>query len=579
MVSSKFLPIRTLLLAGAVFLSSPWALAQARDDAANRTVDLAINKHYLATDFDTARKLLSATIQGCEGTCTPKTLARAWMYQGMVLGVGMNDMPGAKDAFISALALDPDITLDRNLATPEIARVFQELGGKTASSVVPDSPNAASPKGSAASQTGPASGAGSGMSCNLEVTEIETRRPIPVQCRSEQDAVKVQLRYKSLGSKSWTSVEMTKRGNAYIAEIPCKETENAGSLELYVLGEDSTGEDVATFGTRSKPLKVNLVESTTQVPPSYEDAEPPPRCEARQECPPDFPGCSNKKAGGNVDWGNGCDNSSQCKSGLICIDGTCETPPTCQVNDDCDSGSCTQGVCSVVEGAHSRAYKKNCFGLSVAQDLAFVGGRDPCTQANQANNYTACYASGSSTEPFLNEPYPGVKVSTGLVRATTRLLLTYDRAFTANVTAGIRAGFAFGGGPPNGKSAASEGTKFNPFHLEARGKYWFGQRALAQKVRPYMHIGVGIAEVDAKVKMTLYDCGSKPCAANVNPRTLDSLDVDAWKKLGLEFVTLGGGVVFAVHERFGLLVDLNVMYTLPSTAVVLEPSAGVVVGL
>jgi hypothetical protein len=60
------------------------ASGQSRDEAANRTVDLAINQHYLSTDFDTANKLLTATIQGCEGACTPKTLARAWIYQGIV---------------------------------------------------------------------------------------------------------------------------------------------------------------------------------------------------------------------------------------------------------------------------------------------------------------------------------------------------------------------------------------------------------------------------------------------------------------------------------------------------------------
>ncbi len=580
---------RTLLCVGAAVLFALPAAAQSRDEAANRTIDLAVNQHYLATDFDTAQKLLAATIQGCEGSCTPKTLARAWMYQGIVLGVGKNDIAGAKDAFISALALDPDVGIDRNLATPEIAHMFEELGGKNSASVAPAT---APPKPEAAQPTAAPGVVGTTMSCNLKVTEIETRRPIPIQCRTEQDASQVHLRYKPLGNKTWISVEMSKKGNSYVAEIPCKETENAGTLELYVLGEDPNGEDVATFGSKLNPLKVNLVEKTQQEPPSYDNTEPPARCGAKEECPPDFPGCAAKKVGGDVDWGNGCDNSSQCKAGLMCLDGTCETAPTCQVDDDCSAGRCIQGVCNVsADGAGgSHSYRKNWVGLGFAQDFAFMGGQDLCTQANQSNKYTACYYRDSSTAPYMNEPYPGVDVGTGIVAATSRILLSYDRAFTQNITAGLRLGFAFGGGPPNDRSVVygpgqsitsvtADGTKFSPFHLEARLKYWFGSRPLASKLRPFVHIGGGMAEVDAKVKMTVYDCGPKLCSASVNPRSLPSVDLDAWKKLGLEFATLGGGLVYAIQDRYGVQVDMNIMYMLPSSAVVLEPSIGMIVGL
>jgi len=583
--------IRSLLCAIAVSVFAVPASGQSRDDTANRTVDLAINQHYLSTDFDTANKLLTATIQGCEGACTPKTLARAWIYQGIVLGAGKNDFVGAKDAFIKALALDPDVNLDRNLATPEIARMFEQLGGKnTAAPPAPKSEKSATPatpEGAAA----PAPGA-SGMNCNLKITEVETRRPIPIQCRTEQDASRVHLRYRTNGNKTWVSVAMTKKGNAYVAELACKETENAGALELYVLGEDANGEDVATFGSKANPVKINLVETSQQEPPSYDNTEPPERCGAKQECPPDFPGCSAKKVGGDVDWGNGCDNSSQCKAGLMCIEGTCETAPTCQTDDDCDAGRCVQGICnaSTAGGGASRSYRKNWFGVSFAQDIAFVGGQDLCSQANQADKYTACYYSGSTTAPYMNEPYPGVNVGTGMAAATSRILLSYDRAFTANITGGVRVGFAFGGGPANGRSVTygagqtvntvtAEGNKFNPFHLEARAKYWFGTKPLARKVRPFVHLGGGMAEVDAKIKMTVYDCGPKVCGANVNPRALPSVDLDAWKKLGLEFVTIGGGLVYAIQDQYGIQVDMNLMYTLPSSGVVLEPSIGFVVGI
>ena len=587
-----------------LFRSFPWTVAvllialplsaQSRDEAANRTIDLAINQHYLSTDFDTAQKLLAATIQGCESTCAPKTLARAWIYQGIVLGVGKNDKAGAKDAFISALALDPDIRLDKTLATPEVARMFEDLGGKTGSPAATEKPDAntsplsAPPTESAAT---PAIPAGSSLNCNLKVAEIETRRPIPIQCRTDQDASQVHLRYRLNGDKTWVSVAMTKKGNAYVAEIPCKETENAGTLELYALGEDANGEDVATFGTKANPVKIKLVESTTQEPPSYDNTEPPARCGAKEECPPDFPGCAAKNPGGNVDWGNGCDNSSQCKAGLMCIDGTCETAPTCQLDDDCESGRCIKGICNVTAegGATSRSYRKNWVGISFAQDLAFVGGSDLCTQSNQVDKYTTCYYRGSSTNPYMNEPYPGVNVGTGIAAATSRILLSFDHAYTPNITAGARVGFALGGGPPNGRSVTTtsggqqdvtaKGTSFMPIHLEARLKYWFGTKPLSQKLRPFMHVGGGFAEVDAKVKMTVLDCGATACAGSVNPKSLPSVDLDAWKKLGLEFGTIGGGLVYAFQDRYGVQVDMNLMYTFPSSSVVLEPSIGFIVGL
>jgi hypothetical protein len=566
--------IRSFLCAIAVSVFAIPAFGQARDEAANRTIDLAINQHYLSTDFDTANKLLTATIQGCEGACTPKTLARAWIYQGIVLGAGKNDMAGAKDAFIKALALDPDVSLDRNLATPEIARMFEELGGKNTAATT-----AAKPEKPATPVTseGGATPSPGGMNCNLKVTEVETRRPIPIQCRTEQDASQVHLRYRTNGNKTWVSVAMTKKGNAYVAELPCKETENAGALELYVLGEDANGEDVATFGTKASPVKINLVETTQQEPPSYDNAEPPERCGAKQECPPDFPGCAAKKVGGDVDWGNGCDNSSQCKAGLMCIDGTCETAPTCQTDDDCDAGRCVQGACNAAAegGGASRSYRKNWFGVSFAQDIAFVGGQDLCSQANQSGKYTACYYSGSTTLPYMNEPYPGVNVGTGMVAATSRILLSYDRAFTANITGGVRVGFAFGGGPAN---VDADRTKFKPYHFEGRIKYWFGTKPLAHKFRPFVHLGGGLAEVDAKIQMTVRDCKATSCTGK-NPSNLSDVPLDAWKKLGVEFVTVGGGLVYAIQNNYGIQVDMNLMYMFPSSGVVLEPSIGIIAGL
>jgi hypothetical protein len=429
------------------------------------------------------------------------------------------------------------------------------------------------------------------------VTEVETRRPIPVECRTEQDVSSVTLRYKPFGTKAWVTVAMGKQGNSYRAEIPCKETEISGTLELYVRAEDKSGEDVASWGSKASPVQIKLVEKSAQEPPAYAETEPPARCATKEDCPPNFPGCGGKKSGGDVDWGGGCENSSQCKAGLLCIDGTCETAPNCTTDSDCPTGSCVAGKCSAEAeaGRPGRAYRKNWFGLHFAQDFAFVGGKDPCTQKSQSDDYFACYYAGSDTAAYIYDPYPGVNVDTGMVVATTSVLASYDRAFTPNITAGVRLGWAFrGGGPPYGRDVEydspqhvakvkKEGTKFLPVRAELRVSYWFGSNALARKFRPYAHLGGGLAQVDAKLEVPVYDCSTAVdypgCTSGTASRTgIQKVNLDAWKKLGLSYLTVGGGLVWAFHDRYGVQANVNLMYMLPAAGIVIEPSIGAVVG-
>jgi hypothetical protein len=539
------------------------APAQPRDAPTLKTIDLAINTHYLATNFDTAEKLLRAAIEDCQNQCSSKVLAKAYSYLGMVLVTGKNDRSGATDAFIRALSLDPALKIDAALATPEVNEIFQGLGaaGTPTTSVPLAQPAATATPGAQATLVGP-------FNCTPTVTEVETRRPIPVQCRTSQEVAVAQLRYKLPATKSWVTVAMTKKGNSYVAEIACKETETIGTLELYARAEDAGGEDVGAWGSKAAPIQIQLVQTSKQEPPSLRDAEPPPRCAEKQECPPDFPGCAVQKKGGDTDWGGGCNNSGECKAGLLCIDGTCENAPSCTTDDDCSVGRCVANKCSAIEteGGLSHARRKNWFGLHVAQDLALVSGTDPCTQANQSSQNWACYYRDSGKTPYLNDPQPGVKVGGGLARATTRILASYDRVLGSNVTAGARVGFAFGGAP----------TSFMPVHLELRAAYWFGQEVFTRKFRPYVHLGGGLAAVDVKFEVPTQE----NCAAGSGCKNgVRNVDLDAWKRLGLEFVTLGGGLAYAITPMLALNANLNVMYMFPSTAPVLEPSIGVMAGL
>jgi hypothetical protein len=595
------LSIRLLCLALITFFTLP-ALAQfTRDNAASKKIDEAINEHYLATDFDKAEAVLTGTINACGEKCSPGVIAKAWMYVGIVRGSGKNDQSGAKDAFQKALAADPSVKLDTQLATPETQKTFGDLGGSGAA--VP----AEKPAKEAPAAANEDAGDKGGLKCTPDVREVQTRRPIPMQCTSDEEAASMELRYKPFGADAWKTVKMKKTNDAFRGEVPCDATGAAGTLKVYVRAKDAAGESVDSFGSKSKPIEFQLSENSTAEPPTYEGEEPPARCVAKEECPPDFPGCQDKPKRGNKDWGVACDNSTECKEGLLCNDGTCETAPACESNADCQTGTCVDNKCSVGDesGATSSApYKKNWLGLHFAQDIAIIGGSDVCSLGSRTSNGYACYVTGTTDQPYNGDPYPGAGIATGTALATQRLLVSFDRALTPNIMAGIRAGYAFGGGPPAGKgpddqgrpkdaqgnSITSAGTAFLPVHLELKLSYWFGKGVLSKKgLRPYVHVGGGLAQVDAKVKVSVADCPyalSTPdynnCvsgAKGFNTNLTKPYDLDAWRKMGQGFITAGGGLMYAFTPRLGAELNFNFMYMVPTSGPVLEPSLGLVYGL
>ena len=598
----SFLSLLALLLA--LLFPQPAAAQFTRDAAANRKIDEAINTHYLATEFDKAEGVLAGTVKACEDKCSPQTLARAWMYIGIVRGSGKSNIAGAKEAFQSAVALDASVKLDVALATAETQAAFNETASGGGAAPVAEAPVAAG--GSDEPSETPS---GEGLDCTPTTAEIETRRTIPVQCTSDEDATSMELRYKSFGSESWKTVRMTKKGDSFRGEVPCAATQTAGTFRLYVKAKDAGGEEVGEWGTKSKPIEFALVETSAAEPPSFDDMDAPPRCAAKEECPPDFPGCGGKK-GGEVDWGGACESVDDCKSGLMCVSGTCESPPSCDLDSDCPDGKCVGGKCqfSDAEALATGPFRQNFFGLHVAQDIAIVSGNDVCKIEEQESQNFTCYYAGTRDQPFPGrvqgassaqswDPYPGANIGSGTAIGTTRILLSYDRAFTRNILAGVRLGYALNGGPPSGANVTydpvsgdiidgseEEGDSFLPFHAELRVSYVFRKNGVSSKgFRPYVHAGGGLAQVDAKVKVPVKDCGvleeaARPACSSgmADPSTLSKTeaDLDAWKKLGKQFITAGGGVTYGIGEKLGVQLNLNLMYMLPSSGLVIEPSLG-----
>lgn len=582
-------------------LALPASAQFTRDNAANKKIDEAINEHYLATDFDKAEGVLTGVVQACGDKCSPQVIARAWMYVGIVRGSGKNDQPGAKEAFQKAISTDPQVKLDTALATPETQKTFETSGGAGGAAAAPEpTPTEKAPAGGGGEDEGPG-----GMKCTPDAMEIETRRPIPVECVTDEEAASVELRYKPFGGE-WKTVKMTKKGESFRGEIPCVDTKTAGDLKVYARAKDAAGETTDNWGSKTKPINYTMGESVTGEPPAYAGEAAPARCADSAECPPDFPGCGGGGAKrGDTDWGGKCENSTECKAGLLCEGGVCETAPSCETNADCTTGVCTAGKCDVGDDVASSAgpYKKNWIGLHFGLDVAVIGGPNVCSVGGGYE----CYDAGTTNSPYNGPPYPGTGIATGTAVATQRILLSYDRAFTPNIMAGVRIGYALGGGPPaitdpgNPKTTADDKKiAFLPFHAELRLSYWFGQGALGKKgLRPYLFVGGGMAQVDAKVPVTVFDCGktndqnqSLDAAGNVingaaceagdksiNQNSLPQRKLDAWKKLGQGFAAGGGGIVYAINPQLGVQANFNFMYMLGSSGPVLEPSLGLIYGL
>jgi hypothetical protein len=349
---------------------------------------------------------------------------------GIVRGSGKNDQGGAKEAFQKAIAVDPQVKLDTALATPDTQKTFDGVGGASGSAATPEpTPTEKAPPAAGAEEEGPG-----GMKCTPDAMEIQTRRVIPVECQSDEEAASVELRYKPFGG-DWKTVKMTKKGETFRGEVPCADTKSAGDLKVYARAKDAAGETIDNWGSKNKPINYTMGESVAGEPPAYAGETAPERCADSAECPPDFPGCGGGKSRGDVDW-----------SGLLCEGGVCETAPSCENDNDCSTGVCTDGKCDVGDAVASSAgpYKKNWFGLHYGVDLAIIGGKDVC---GQDGGYE-CYAAGSNNEPYGGPPYPGTGIATGVAMGTHRIMASYDRAFHPNITAGVRLGFALFGGPP-----------------------------------------------------------------------------------------------------------------------------------
>lgn len=571
---SFFSTIVLVLLAGAQAWAAP------RDKAALKKIDEALTVHYLNMDFDAAEGVLVGTIRACEDKCSGAVIAKAWMYIGIVKGAGRNDLVAAKDAFTKAVAADPNVQLDEQVAPDPVKAVFAKVKGG----------------GGGGAVAAPAGGGGGGFTCTpAPGTEVETRRPIPVSCEADMDLKGAKLHYKAFGG-NWTTLKMEPNAGMYRATIPCAATQSTGKLRLYAEGVDADNDVAAKFGTKDNPKTIEIVSETSAEPPAFPDEEPPARCGIETMAAGDSGGACGS-------WGGKCGPNNCCDSGLACSNGTCEASQ-CETDNDCkNGGTCDKGKCTGGEEGESgpaAPYKKNWIGLHFGLDLASVSSDNACARESRDDHF-ACFLANGSTYEGIPNPHGAGSISGGFAPSTMRVMASFERLFGA-IGLQARIGFAFNGG-----MQAKGGTAFFPLHAEVRGKYWvLGSSAFSKKgIRPWIHLGGGMAQVDAVItNVDVADCGpgtvitpAGPVQYNYSPQCTQpnppklakpgvvpqpteavKKTVTAQKQLGTSFITVGGGLMYAIGPNHGPVLNLNLMLPVPSIGFVIEPSLGYEVG-
>jgi len=585
--------LHLVFVALAALVTVPAIGAPNKDAATLKKIDEAVNVHYIAAEFNKAESLLINAIKAC-GTkaCSGEVIAKAYVYVGIIRGNGKNDLAGARQAFENAQAADPNVTLDATLVTPAVLAEFNKVMGKEgeSSTAKPETAEAvAAPVGnegeaevtleSDASEEAPQGG----LQCKPATgLEVQTARPIPIQCERMEGVVRGELHYKAVGAEEYTAMLMKfNSSNATLqAAVPCDALPKKGTLSVYVIAQNENKEMVATFGTAEAPIQYTIVDKTKEAPPRYPGEPAPGRCKDVLE-----------EAKGGAGPGQACTMDHLCRKDHYCNEGICQKTPTCDTNEDCESDHCVDGLCKMKQVFEAKAkVSRWMVGINIAQDLWISSSaKNVCGGTNASNGDFNCYNAGSSrinvsSDPAVTNNIPMAdtsgNVKTTLVPATTRILASLDYALSPAMTIGTRLGMALNGGPPtihydNGRP--SQNKDFFLAHLELRGSYWF--TPLDQPgIHPYLGLSLGLAEVDAKVPVTAWyvPAAGATCTGkqgNFCPRKLD-----AWRKMGKSFAGLNFGWLLKAGGHHNFVLNVNLNYMLPSSGIVLEPSLGYLFG-
>jgi hypothetical protein len=539
--------------------------AAPKDAAAKKLDKDAMDNDFLNANFDAAEKKLKDAVKACgEKDCTPKIKAQVLVHLG-IIQVNLGKKDDAEKSFVDGLKIDSAAAPEADYVSPDVDASFKAAKAKASGGGT-----TAPPDKTAAPDTPP-------PPSELEhehVKEqmVETPVPLFVGIPEGMKVAKVIVMYRGFGAEEWRKLELKKMGGGYAGEIPCEETATTGDLKYYIKAVDSGGDPIAEVGSKNRPLITKIKNQLEGEPPHLPDKAPPAKCQGKGTCPPDFPGCKETQQCGTGGWGASCGRDKDCQCGYFC-----------KKEEGKDEGMCEEGAAAAEDPGSSAAVKKNWFNLTLSHDLAIISGKDVCGHESQRTAGYTCFRQDG--EQYHGTPLADVgnEIKGGFAPSTTRAFLGYDRLFGKNITAGVRLGAAFGGGPqPRG------GNPFLFFHGEVRGTFWFGANPFAKTgFRPFAFLGLGMAQVDTKVKVKVVEAETCPpdgCViqaddgsgySQTNPQRQE---VSAWHKAGQQFVGLGGGAMYAFKPNMGVTGALKYMFMFPTTGHVVSPELGFAMG-
>jgi hypothetical protein len=239
------------LLGLSVVLAVPRAaLAEAENTAAIDKVTKANKKAvdaYQDLNFEEARRILKDALElaGNSGLETHPVMARTYVHLGVVLLAGFKQTDEAIKLFRKAMQIQPDIKLDKLLATPEIQEVYDQA--------------AKSGSGDKEKSVTPSSGEGI---THEPVTKSPQGSAIQIKATVDPGlgAKKVVLSFSADGADEFAEKDMKEdppgSGN-WVGEIPASAAQG-GIIDYFIEAQGEDDKILAAKGSNDHTLKIAL---------------------------------------------------------------------------------------------------------------------------------------------------------------------------------------------------------------------------------------------------------------------------------------------------------------------------------
>jgi hypothetical protein len=246
----RYLRTAAVVVVAMLAVARPPAHASPQEEVAEHTRKAM--EHFDTLDYELAKKLLlEAVVVAKRNRLTKsKALGETYVYLGIVYFAGFGDVESAKLAFMDAVSIDPDATLDDAYRTTEMQDLLDAVRAEAAKpSAGPD----------CASLTGVVHDV-------IDATDPDVAQTVNAAVAPSLNAAKVGLHYRPDGATKFKEVKMERVGECtWKGTIPGKAVQGP-MVHYYVAAHDATGLVLAGSGSRKSP---HLIE--VDMPPAVDD--------------------------------------------------------------------------------------------------------------------------------------------------------------------------------------------------------------------------------------------------------------------------------------------------------------------